>query len=77
MPGYQKRLDRYGSRGFAVVGRKSNIMMDTGDPIQFAKEIGVHYPLAVASADVLQKFGGIEGLSTTMIYDRKGILRKK
>ncbi len=77
MPGYQKLLDRYGSRGFAVVGRKSNIMMDTGDPIQFAKEIGVHYPLAVASADVLQKFGGIEGLSTTMIYDRKGILRKK
>lgn len=77
MPGYQKLLDRYGSRGFAVVGLKSNIMMDTEDPIQFAKEIGVHYPLAVASADVVQKFGGIEGLPTTMIYDRQGILRKK
>jgi len=77
MPGYQKLLDRYGSRGFAVVGLKSNIMMDTEDPIRFAKEIGVQYPLAVASVEVVRKFGGIEGLPTTMIYDRQGILRKK
>jgi thiol-disulfide isomerase/thioredoxin len=77
MPGYQKLLDQYGSRGFAVVGLKSQIMMDTEDPIRFAKEIGVHYPLAVASPDVVQKFGGIEGLPTTMVYDRQGILRKK
>jgi thiol-disulfide isomerase/thioredoxin len=77
MPGYQKLLDQYGPRGFAVVGLKSDIMMDTESPIKFAKEIGVHYPLAVASADIVQKFGGIEGLPTTMIYDRQGILRKK
>jgi thiol-disulfide isomerase/thioredoxin len=77
MPGYQKLLDRYESRGFAVVGLKSTIMMDTEDPIKFANEIGVHYPLVVASADMVQKFGGIEGLPTTMIYDRQGILRKK
>lgn len=77
MPGYQKLLDRYESRGFAVVGLKSTIMMDTEDPIKFANEIGVHYPLVVASADMVQTFGGIEGLPTTMIYDRQGILRKK
>jgi hypothetical protein len=77
MPGYQKLLDRYGPRGFAVVGLKSDIMMDTEDPIKFAKEIGVHYPLAVASEAIVQKFGGIEGLPTTMIYDRRGILRQK
>jgi thiol-disulfide isomerase/thioredoxin len=77
MPGYQKLLDQYGSRGFAVVGLKSEIMPDTENPIRFAKEIGVHYPLAVAPTDVVQKFGGIEGLPTTMIYDRQGILRKK
>jgi thiol-disulfide isomerase/thioredoxin len=77
MPGYQKLLDRYGSRGFAVVGLKSDLMMDTENPIKFAKEIGVHYPLAVASEAIVQKFGGIEGLPTTMIYDRRGILRQK
>src|SRR2546423_976890 len=77
MPGYQKLLDRYGSRGFAGVGFKFDIMMDMEDPVLFAKKIGVRYPLAVAAADLKQKFGGIEGLPTTMLYDRQGILRKK
>jgi len=77
MPGYQKLLDRYGSRGFAVVGLKSDIMADSVNPLQFAKRIGVRYPLVIASAYLTHKFGGIEGLPTTMIYDRHGILRKK
>src|SRR6516225_9349819 len=77
MPGYQKLLDSYGSRGFAVVGFKFDTMMDTEDPLQFAKNIGVRYPLAVASDDLKLKFGGIEGLPTTMLYDRHGILRTK
>lgn len=77
MPGYQTLLDRYGSRGFVVIGFKFDTMTDMEDPLQFAKEVGVRYPLAVASDDVKQKFGGIEGLPTTMIYDRAGILRQK
>src|SRR6266550_9273697 len=77
MPGYQQLLDRYGSRGFAVIGFKFDTMADTEDPLQFAKKIGVNYPLAVAPDDLKQKFGGIEGLPTTMLYDRRGILRNK
>jgi thiol-disulfide isomerase/thioredoxin len=77
MPGYQKLLDLYGSRGFAVIGFKFDTMMDMEDPVQFAKKIGVRYPLAVAPDDLKQKFGGVEGLPTTMLYDRHGILRKK
>src|SRR6266403_338565 len=77
MPGYQKLLDQYGSRGFAIVGFKFDTMMDMEDPALFAKKIGVRYPLAVAPEDLKQKFGGIEGLPTTMLYDRQGILRKK
>ncbi len=77
MPGYQKLLDRYGSRGFAVVGFKFDTMMDMEDPVLFAKKMGVRYPLAVAADDLKLKFGGIEGLPTTMLYDRQGILRKK
>lgn len=77
MPGYQKLLDRYGSHGFAVVGFKFDTMMDTEDPVLFAKQIGVHYPLAVATDDLKQEFGGIMGLPTTMLYDRQGVLRKK
>jgi thiol-disulfide isomerase/thioredoxin len=77
MPGYQKLLDFYGPRGFAVVGLKLDIMRDTEDPVLFAKRIGVRYPLVVAADDLKQRFGGIEGIPTTMLYDRQGVLRKK
>jgi len=52
-------------------------MPDMEDPLQFAKGIAVYYPLAVATDDMKQRFGGIEGLPTTMLYDRQGILRTK
>jgi hypothetical protein len=52
-------------------------MMDMEDPVHFAKKIGVHYPLAAATDEIRRKFGGIEGLPTTMLYDRQGILRAK
>ncbi|HKV63160.1 MAG TPA: redoxin domain-containing protein [Candidatus Acidoferrum sp.] len=77
MPGYQKLVESYGSRGFAVIGFKFDTMMDMEDPVTFAKKIGVRYPLAVAADDLKEKFGGIEGLPTTMLYDRQGILRKR
>jgi len=77
MLGYQKLVDRYGSHGFAVIGFKLDIMRDAEDPVVFAKRIGVRYPLVVADDDLKRSFGGIEGIPTTMIYDRQGILRKK
>jgi|SRR5215471_12288819 len=77
MPGYQKLADRYGLRGFAVVGFEFDTMRGVEDPLQFAKEIGVRYPLVVATDDVKRKFGGIQGLPTTMLYDRHGVLRMK
>jgi len=77
MPGYQKLADRYGPRGFAVIGFKSEVMRDAEDPLGFARKIGVRYPVVVASEDVAQKFGGIVGLPTTLLYDRQGILRMK
>src|SRR5438105_15233311 len=77
MPGYQKLADRYGSSGFVVIGFKFDTMPDMEDPVRFAKGISVDYPLAVATGDVKQKFGGIEGLPTAMLYDREGILRWK
>jgi thiol-disulfide isomerase/thioredoxin len=77
MPGYQRLAELYGSRGFAVVGFKFDAMADTEDPLLFARKIGVRYPLAVAPENLRQKFGGIEGLPTTMLFDRQGILRYK
>lgn len=77
MPRYQKLLDQYSSRGFSVVGFKATMMMDTEDPLRFAQEAGVHYPLAIATQGITDRFGGLLGLPTTLIYDRGGILRQK
>lgn len=62
MPGYQKLGDEYGSHGF-VVGFKFDNMPDVEDAGEFAKRIGVHYPLAVATDELKRKFGGIEGVA--------------
>jgi Thiol-disulfide isomerase and thioredoxins len=77
MPGYQKLADAYGPRGFVVVGFKLNMMRDEISPTQFAKQMHIRYPLVSASDELTSKFGGIEGIPTTMLYDRQGILRKK
>jgi len=77
MPGYQKLVDRYRDQGFAVVGFKLDIMADAEEPRAFARRLGIRYPLAVATDAVKNKFGGIEGLPTTLLYDRQGILRQK
>ncbi|MGA7917228.1 MAG: TlpA disulfide reductase family protein [Candidatus Acidiferrales bacterium] len=77
MPGYQKLLNAYGKRGLVVVGFKFDTMSDTEDPLRFARSTGVRYPLAVASASLRKAFDGIEGLPTTLLYDRQGILRQK
>ena len=72
-----KLLDAYGNRGVVVVGFKFDMMADAEDPVRFARRIGVRYPLAVASQRLRQAFGGIEGLPTTLVYDRHGVLRQK
>ncbi len=72
MPGYQQLLDRYGPKGFVVIGFKLDTMKDTEAPVVFARRLGVRYPLAVASDAVREKFGGIEGLPTTLLYESRG-----
>src|SRR5271168_3050694 len=56
MPGYQKLLDRFGAKGFAVIGFKFDTMADTENPVVFARRIGVRYPLAIANDGLKQKF---------------------
>jgi thiol-disulfide isomerase/thioredoxin len=77
MPGYQKLENRYGPRGFAVIGLKLDIMADTEEPRAFARRLGIHYPLAVATDEIKNKFGGIEGLPRTLIYDRQAFCGKR
>ncbi len=75
MPGFQELQDRYGKQGLVVIG----IAMDTNSAgvIEFAKTLGVRYPLLLNSSELQQKLGEILGLPTTFVFDRQGTLHKK
>ena len=77
MPGYQALLDRYSSRGLVVIGFKADVMADVEDPLGFAKRLGIHYSIALGTEEIRNKFGGLQGLPTTYIFDRQGALRFK
>ena len=63
-------------RGLEIVG----ISMDTDGPElvkNFARELRVEYPIVMGNENVVEDFGGIFGLPTTFIIDRKGNIVKK
>lgn len=63
-------------QGLEIVG----ISMDTtgtDDVKDFAREFRIQYPIVMGDEKVAESFGGIMGLPTTFIIDRKGKIAKK
>jgi len=63
-------------KGLEIVG----ISMDTDgtDGVKdFAREFRIQYPIVMGDEKVAESFGGILGLPTTFIIDRKGKVAKK
>jgi thiol-disulfide isomerase/thioredoxin len=63
-------------RGLEIVG----ISMDTDgtDGVKdFARQFRIQYPIVMGDEKVAESFGGIMGLPTTFIIDRKGRIAKK
>jgi len=63
-------------KGLEIVG----ISMDTDgtDGVKdFAREFRIQYPIVMGDEKVAESFGGIIGLPTTFIIDRKGKIAKK
>src|SRR5260370_7111518 len=56
MPGYQKLLNLYGSRGFAVIGFSFDTMMELKAPPHFQKKSGVHSRLPPPPTTCHQRF---------------------
>lgn len=73
MPGYEDLYRRYKNRGLAVVG----IAADSDPRVvsRFGRRLGITYPLLVNGMDV-QRYG-VEGLPTTILVDRSGLVTKK
>ena len=79
MPGYQRLQDKYRSRGLVVLGVVFDPGMSMGDETaeHFAKRLHIRYSLIQDSLELQKQFGGIQGVPTTYLFDRNGILRYK
>ncbi|MGH8095400.1 MAG: TlpA family protein disulfide reductase [Chthoniobacterales bacterium] len=62
---------QYAPQGLVVLG----ISLDTGGPARvaaLAKKLEINYPILMGNAKISAAYGGIRGLPTTFIIDRKG-----
>src|SRR5947209_6908663 len=67
MPGYQKLVDKYGPRGFIVIGLKFDQMADTGEEVVCAKRIEVRYSVADEAGKLRRHKAAVVALHTTRV----------
>jgi thiol-disulfide isomerase/thioredoxin len=61
----------YGPEGFTVIG--VSLDEDGWMPVlPYLAEQGVNYPVVLGKIDVLQAYGGLDSIPTTLIIDRRG-----
>lgn len=61
----------YNARGFRVIGVSMD--EDGWSPVlPYVTEQKINYPIVLGKNDVLQAYGGLESLPTTLIIDRRG-----
>lgn len=76
IPGFIELYNKYKDKGVVVIG----ISLDEGgvrDVVPFMKEFGINYPILIGNFKVTQDYGGIRGIPTTFVIDRKGNIRAK
>lgn len=74
MPSFQRIYDAHRAQGFTIVG----VSMDAAgsDAVRrFLVERHIQYPVAMASGEVVQDFGGVALLPTSFLIDREGRTR--
>ena len=76
IPGFIELYNENKGKGFVVVG----VTLDTGgsEVVKgFVEKWGIHYPIVFADKNTTKDYGGIMGLPTSFIIDRKGNIREK
>jgi peroxiredoxin len=71
MPWFVDLQKKYGAQGFQVLG----VAMDDSSPsdiAEFAKKMGVNYPIVIGKEAVGDQYGGIPYLPSTFYIDRDG-----
>ncbi|MFI5357427.1 MAG: TlpA family protein disulfide reductase [Opitutales bacterium] len=76
IPGYIKLQQKYGKDGLVIVG----ISLDQGGPAvvkEFLQKQGMNYVVVMGDDATVSAFGGVDGIPTTFIIDRQGMIRDK
>lgn len=76
IPHFKELYAKYKAQGVEIIGAS----LDQGgaaDVKPFAAAYGVNYPLVLASPQVVQAYGGIRGIPTTFVIDKRGGIAKK
>ena len=71
IPHLSKLQDRYGGRGFEVIG----IALDVGGRkvvAPYAEDLAINYEVLLGDEGAARAFGGIPGIPTSFLVDREG-----
>ena len=75
IPHFKSLIAAYKSKGFEMIGIA--VGEEEGAVKSFAQANGIPYSLAVGSGQVERAYGGIRGIPTTFLIDKKGRIVKK
>lgn len=76
IPHFIALQNAYNPKGLETIGLSLD-QEGEGVVRSFAQEHGVNYRLAMASPDLPQKYGGIRGIPTTFLIDKRGRIAKR
>jgi len=74
IPDFIRLYSNYKDKGFQMLG----ISLDQGglnDVIPFMKKYGINYPIMLGNDEVVAAYGGIRGIPTTFVIDKRGNVR--
>ena len=76
VPNFVELQKKYSGKGFSVVAISVD-QASSAEIASFAKGNGINYPVLVATNSVLQDFGGVYGIPTSFMVNRKGEIVKR
>ncbi|MCF7796551.1 MAG: TlpA family protein disulfide reductase [Lentisphaeria bacterium] len=75
IPGFVKLQEKY-KDDLVIIG----ISLDQNGPkavVPFAQEYKINYPVVYGNGEVVKAYGGVNGIPTTFVIDRKGNIQRK
>ena len=72
IPDFIELYKTYQKKGLVILG----IALDNKEKVvKFVKDNGINYPVLMGNQEVSNLYGGISGIPTSFVVDRKGIIK--